>query len=110
MQWHNNHLYRFLSALCVFHTPVYDQATSFAGAQAEIQLRSQTSLHRFPHLTDQFVLLDEAAKLPTGNQLAPLPQYQLRGEDHAADKGIWTTPHANYKALKVLQTRFIYLV
>lgn len=105
----NNRLYRFLSALCIFHTPVYDQCTYFAGAQAKIRRLPQTSLHFFPHLTDQFVLLDEAAKLPTRNQLAPLSQDQLRGEDHAADEGIWTSPHANYRALKALQTRSICL-
>lgn len=36
--------------------------------------------------TDQFVLFDEAAKLSTRNQLAPLPQDQLRTEDDAADE------------------------
>lgn len=35
-------------------------------------------------LTYQLVLLDEAAKLPTRNQLAPLPHHQLRREEYVA--------------------------
>lgn len=53
-------------------------------------------------LTDQFVLLDEAAKLPSRNQLAPLSQDQLRGEEHVANEDTWTSPQANYRALRAL--------
>ncbi len=36
--------------------------------------------------TNQFVFFDEAAKLSTRDQLAPLSQDQLRTEDDMADK------------------------
>lgn len=70
------------SVLCNFSAPVGGQVTSSRNTAAA------TDGSAF--LTDQFVLLDEAAKLPTRNQLAPLSQDQLRGEDHVANEDIWT--------------------
>lgn len=66
---------------------VQEQATSCAGAHKET-LAQQMGPHLFLKLTDQFVLLDEAAKLPTRNQLAPLSQDQLRREHHVANENI----------------------
>lgn len=78
---------RATSVLVIFCTPLDDQVTSCFGTHKEAP-PGQIGPHLFPKLTNQFVLLDEAAKLPTRNQLAPLSQDQLRGEDHMAHEEI----------------------
>lgn len=67
---------------------VDNQASSCAGAHEETLPRPMGP--QSPKLTDEFVLLDEAAELPTGNQLTPLSQDQLRREDNMANENIQT--------------------